>query len=47
MSNNERKYLDFEKPLEEIEKQIFQLQEIKKRKNVDNQLQITQTSATF
>lgn len=42
MSNAERKYLDFEKPIEEIEKQISHLQEIKKRKNVDNQLQITQ-----
>ncbi|HOK79232.1 MAG TPA: acetyl-CoA carboxylase carboxyltransferase subunit alpha [bacterium] len=43
----ERKYLDFEKPLEEIEKQILSLQEIKKRKNVDNQLQITQLQQLF
>lgn len=38
----EKKYLDFEKPLEEIAKQIQHLQEIKKRKNIDNQMQITQ-----
>ncbi|HPP67423.1 MAG TPA: acetyl-CoA carboxylase carboxyltransferase subunit alpha, partial [bacterium] len=37
-----KKYLDFEKPLEEIEKKIFQLQELKKKKNVDIQLQRTQ-----
>ena len=43
----ERKYLDFEKPLEEIEKQILNLQEIKKRKNIDNQLQITQLQQLF
>jgi acetyl-CoA carboxylase carboxyl transferase subunit alpha len=43
----DRKYLDFEKPLEEIEKQIQHLQEIKKKKNIDNQLQITQLQQLF
>ncbi|MCM8821274.1 MAG: acetyl-CoA carboxylase carboxyltransferase subunit alpha [Candidatus Omnitrophica bacterium] len=43
----QRKYLDFEKPLEEIEKNISELREIKKRKNVDNQLQITQLQQLF
>ncbi|MGC9066090.1 MAG: acetyl-CoA carboxylase carboxyltransferase subunit alpha [Candidatus Ratteibacteria bacterium] len=43
----ERKYLDFEKPLEEIEKQILNLQDIRKRKNIDNQLQITQFQQLF
>ncbi|MCX7704826.1 MAG: acetyl-CoA carboxylase carboxyltransferase subunit alpha [bacterium] len=47
MNNTERKYLDFEKPLEEIAKKIVHLQEIKKRKNVDNQLQITQLQQLF
>ncbi|MCM8825466.1 MAG: acetyl-CoA carboxylase carboxyltransferase subunit alpha [Candidatus Omnitrophica bacterium] len=43
----QRKYLDFEKPLEEIEKKILDLKEIKKRKNVDNQLEITQLQQIF
>ncbi|MCM8764359.1 MAG: acetyl-CoA carboxylase carboxyltransferase subunit alpha [Candidatus Omnitrophica bacterium] len=43
----ERKYLDFEKPLEEIEKKICDLREIKRRKNIDNQLQITQLQQLF
>ncbi|MCM8758789.1 MAG: acetyl-CoA carboxylase carboxyltransferase subunit alpha [Candidatus Omnitrophica bacterium] len=47
MSDIRRKYLEFEKPLEEIEKQILHLQEIKKKKNVDNQLQITQLQQLF
>ncbi|HON06007.1 MAG TPA: acetyl-CoA carboxylase carboxyltransferase subunit alpha [bacterium] len=43
----ERKYLDFEKPIEEIDKKILYLQEIKKKKNIDNQLQITQMQQLF
>ncbi len=47
MSTTEKKYLDFEKPLEEIEKQILDLQELRKKRNVDNQLQITQLQQLF
>ncbi len=42
-----RKYLDFEKPLEEIEKKIVHLHETRKKKNVDNQPQITQMQQLF